>query len=118
MLMKSIETLTEWSRVLKPYGLLYLSVPNLDVLARLFLDIENNSLAERFLLMRMMFGGHTTKHDYHSVGLNKEFLSYYLEKAGFADFKLVNEFYIFHDTNNLKFKNEFISINMAARKKQ
>src|SRR5580693_5947887 len=33
-----VETLKEWYRVLTPAGKLYVSVPDLDVLARLFVD--------------------------------------------------------------------------------
>src|ERR1700761_9647650 len=40
--------LKEWIRVMVPGGKLYVSVPDLDVLARLFLDRESLSYQDRF----------------------------------------------------------------------
>lgn len=50
--------LNEWHRVLEPGGKLFLSVPDLDVLARMFLNKSAFSAEERFFIMRMMYGGH------------------------------------------------------------
>ena len=77
-----LQTLTEWRRVLAPNGTLCVSVPDLDVLARLFLDRTLLSGQDRFLVMRMIFGGHMDKYDYHLVGLNEEFLTSYLHSCG------------------------------------
>jgi predicted SAM-dependent methyltransferase len=63
-----VETLKEWCRVLMPAGTVYVSVPDLDTLARLFVDRSLLSGQDRFLVMRMIFGGHIDKHDYHLVG--------------------------------------------------
>ena len=51
--------LKEWYRVLEPVGTTYISVPDLDVLAEMYLDKENNDINERFFVMRMIFGGRT-----------------------------------------------------------
>lgn len=110
------ETLVEWNRVLTPGGLLNISVPDLDVLARLYLEKDRQNFEERFLLMRMMFGGHTTKHDYHAVGLNEEMLLHYLKNADFINPKKCAKFEVFQDTSSLKFKGEFISLNIVAEK--
>ncbi len=107
---------TEWHRTLAPLGLLYVSVPDLDVLAGLFAARDRLTPEERFHVMRMIFGGHTDAHDYHSVGLNGEFLRSYLVAAGFKEMKKVDEFGIFNDSSSLRFKGSLISLNVIARK--
>jgi len=110
------KTLAEWHRVLAPGGTLYVSVPDLDVLARLFVDRRLLSTEERFLVMRMMFGGHVDKYDYHVVGLNDEFLGGYLTHAGFTDIRRVGEFGLFSDSSTSEIKGVPISLNMIANK--
>jgi predicted SAM-dependent methyltransferase len=112
------DTLREWNRVLVPGGKIYISVPDLDVLARLFLDREELSLDERFLVMRMIFGGHTDKNDYHLAGLNEEFLSGLLEGTGFVNIQKVEEFGLFDDSSCMIFKGVPISLNMTAEKRE
>jgi predicted SAM-dependent methyltransferase len=111
-----LETLKEWRRVLIPNGTLCVSVPDLDVLARLFIDRNLLSVQDRFLVMRMIFGGHIDKHDYHLVGLNEEFLSNYLHAAGFTGIRRVAGFGLFQDTSCLALKDVPISLNMTATK--
>lgn len=111
-----LSTLKEWHRALKPFGTIYVSVPDMDVLARLLLDKDNLTADERFFVMRMMFGGHMDEHDYHAVGLNEDFLTYFLHTAGFSLIRKVEEFRIFHDTSSMRFKGHLISLNMIARK--
>jgi predicted SAM-dependent methyltransferase len=111
-----LKTLTEWRRVLVPSGTLCVSVPDLDVLARLFLDRTLLSGQDRFLVMRMIFGGHMDKYDYHLVGLNEEFLTGYFHAAGFIDIRRVSEFGLFDDTSRMKVKTIPISLNMTAVK--
>ncbi len=109
-------TLKEWYRVLKPSGRLFVSVPNMDILAALFLDKEGLTLEERFFVMRMMFGGHCDEYDYHFVGLNEEFLVNYLFMAGFSSIYRVDQFDIFSDTSSMVFKGQLISLNLIADK--
>lgn len=109
-------TLKQWWRVLTPAGTLCVSVPDLDVLARLFVDRSLLSMQDRFLVMRMIFGGHMDKYDYHLVGLNEEFLTYYLEQAGFSNMRRVSDFGLFNDTSLMLVKGIPISLNMIAVK--
>ena len=111
-----VETLNEWCRVLMPGGTLCVSVPDLDVLARLFVDRTLLSVEDRFLVMRMIFGGHVDEHDYHLVGLNEEFLRGFLQAAGFTNIRRVPGFGLFQDTSCLELKGITISLNMIAVK--
>ena len=113
-----LAALKEWFRVLEPGGRLYISVPNLDTLAKLFIDRNKLSTDERFSVMRMIFGAHADKYDYHIVGLNDEFLAAYLKAAGFEINGIVKEggFGLFEDASSMIFKGEFISLNMIAEK--
>jgi predicted SAM-dependent methyltransferase len=111
-----VGTLQEWRRVLAPAGTLCVSVPDLDVLARLFVDRTLLSAQDRFLVMRMIFGGHIDKHDYHLVGLNEEFLTEYLRLAGFIGMRRITDFGLFQDTSCLRLKGTPISLNMVAVK--
>ena len=109
-------TLVEWCRVLIPGGSLHVSVPDMDILARLFLERERLSKVDRFAVMRMIFGGHTDEYDYHVVGLNDEFLVDLLSKTGFTDIRRVAELGLFNDTSTFIFAGIPISLSMTAVK--
>jgi predicted SAM-dependent methyltransferase len=108
-------TVKGFHRVLKPNGRLRVSVPDLETLCRLFLHPSLKG-AERFHVMRMMFGGRTTHYDVHYVGLNFEFLGEFLHQAGFREIRRVPEFGLFNDTSKLLFGNVPISLNVEAWK--
>ena len=108
----------EWYRVLTPDGLLYISVPDMDTLCQIFCEREQLKLEQRFMIMRMLFGGHCTPYDYHKTGLNQEFLVLFLSEAGFQHIERVPEFNIFQDTSSLKFGEVLISVNLIAYKKK
>lgn len=108
--------LGEWHRVLKTFGRLYVSVPDMDVLARLLLDRDRLNKNDRFFVMRMLFGGHCDPYDYHLTGLNQEILTDFLTTARFCAIKRVQSFNIFDDTSAMTFKGELISLNLIAKK--
>ena len=108
--------LREWYRVLKPGGKIYISVPDLDILAQLFILKEQLTVNDRFAIMRMIFGGHLNKYDFHLVGLNEEFLAALLKQIGFITICKVDRFNIFDDDSNLSFQGVHISLNMIAEK--
>jgi len=111
-------TLKEWNRVLVPGGRIFISVPDLDVLAALILDKNKLAIDERFFVMRMIFGGHVDKYDYHVTGLNAEFLTEFLNAAGYINIRRVPKFGLFNDTSSMLFKGTAISLNMIAEKRE
>ncbi len=110
-----VTTLAGWRRVMVPGGTLALSVPDLDALARLFID-PSLSLHERFTVMRMIFGGHVDRFDYHLAGLNEQFILGFLGAAGFVDARRVAGFNLFDDASRLTLRGVPISVNVVARK--
>lgn len=111
-----VNTLKEWNRVLVEGGKIFISVPDLDVLAGLILEKNSLTVDERFLVMRMIFGGHVDKYDYHVVGLNEAFLTDFLNATGYVNIRTVDAFNLFHDTSSMLFKGVAISLNMIAEK--
>ncbi len=111
-----LAVLQEWKRVLIPGGKLYLSVPDLDTLAQLFTQREVLSPDDRYMVMRIMFGGQTTDYDFHKVGLYCECLTAFLNEANFENIRKVDGFGIFQDTSTMIFANVPISLNIIAEK--
>jgi predicted SAM-dependent methyltransferase len=105
----------EVHRVLVPGGRFLFSVPDLETLCKIFVEPSLNG-AQRFHVMRMMFGGQTDEHDFHRVGLTQEFAFEYLALAGFRTARRVAEFGLFDDTSLLKFLGVPISLNIEAAK--
>jgi predicted SAM-dependent methyltransferase len=111
------QALAGFFRVLMPGGHLLVSVPDLDVLCRLFIDPQL-SVQERFFVMHMMFGARGEPYDFHLSGLNVDILGTLFVKAGFRSFFRVPDFGLFEDTSTSKFKGLVpISLNMVAIKK-
>ena len=112
-----VETLKEWNRVLKPGGVIYISVPDLDILCAMMIDKSQLDTQTRFQVMRMMFGGHVDEYDYHKVGLNLEFLGGSLAQAGYETIERVKSFDLFEDASDFVFCGVPISLNVVATKK-
>lgn len=107
--------LAEIYRILEPGGIVRISVPDLMTLCAQLLSPEFGT-AERFRLMRFMFGGQEDAHDFHKVGLTDEFLAMFLGRVGFSDIKRVSSFGLFEDYSQMRFRGVPISLNMQARK--
>ena len=108
-------TLQGIHRVLSTNGEFYFSVPDLESLCRLFLDPKLGS-AERFHVMRMMYGGQIDDFDFHYIGLTHEFMLEYFSAAGFSNIKRVASFGLFNDTSDYRPYGVPISLNLIARK--
>lgn len=109
------QTLKGINRVLKNGGKFYVSVPDLDILCRIFIEKTAPSKV-KFHVMRMMFGGQTDEFDYHYFGWNYEFLNTYLLEAGFKKNERIKTFDIFNDTSSYAPYGPLISLNVIAYK--
>ena len=110
-----LATLKEWHRVLAPGGNLMVSVPDLEILCRLFVH-PNSKPIDQFNIMRMMFGGQTNEHDIHYGGFFWEAMGSVLQEAGFIDIKRVPALGVFEDSSILRYGGVPISLNVTARK--
>ncbi|MDO8310707.1 MAG: methyltransferase domain-containing protein, partial [Sideroxyarcus sp.] len=110
-----LEALQGLHRILAPGGLLYISVPDMDVLAWLFLD-PSMGKPQRFEIMRMMFGGQLDEFDFHQIGLNFDFMLDYLQEAGFSSVEHVESFGLFDDSSSYRPGGHLISLNLIAVK--
>ena len=109
------QTCKRINRVLKNGGKFYVSVPDLDILCRIFIEKTAPSKV-KFHVMRMMFGGQTDEFDYHYFGWNYEFLNTYLLEAGFKKNERIKTFDIFNDTSSYAPYGPLISLNVIAYK--
>ena len=110
----SVESaLVEWFRILKPGGTVMIGVPDLEVLCNLYLAHPS----DRTHIMRMIYGGQTSKFDFHRVGFDQDLLAAFLHICGFVDIKRVADFGLFkNDCTTLEFNKIRISLNMKAIK--
>jgi len=111
-----LPVLEEWHRVLNPGGNVYISVPDLEVLARLFLSKDRLNIQDRLFVMAMIFGAHVDEYDFHFTGFDQDFLATFLHEAGFVNMRRVSSFGFFHDTSIMQFKGVPISLNVIAKK--
>lgn len=104
-------------RVLMPGGRLRVSVPDMEVLCRLFL-LPNMPFPHRYHVMRSLFGGRMDPHDVHYTGMFYEYLGAMMHGAGFRDITRVAEFGEFADNSSLRAQpgNVLVSLNVQAWK--
>lgn len=102
-------------RMLAPGGRLYASVPDMEVLAWLFVN-PGYGKSDRFQVMRRMFGGQSDKHDFNGVGLYADLLADYLRHAGFASIEHVETFGLFDDASTRTVDGHRVSLNLLAIK--
>ncbi len=113
---KKVETtLKGIHRVLKDSGKFYVSVPDMDILCRIYLDPKAPPKV-KFHTMRMMFGGQVDDFDFHYFGWNFQFMNEYLLKAGFKKIERVKSFSLFNDTSDYAPYGPPISLNIIAYK--
>ena len=110
------KTLLGIYRILVSGGKFYISVPNMNVLFRQFLE-KKNQTKTKIKIMRMIFGGQIDEYDFHYFGWDFELLSGLLKNVGFEEIEKVDKFSIFtHDTSKEEIDGELISLNLIAKK--
>ncbi|RLN89808.1 hypothetical protein BBJ28_00017828 [Nothophytophthora sp. Chile5] len=107
-------TLREWHRVLRPNGQLFVAVPDLFVLASLFVN-ESIPHRDRAWIMTIIFGGQTDVYDIHKVGFDEAILAFFLEKTGFCELTRHKDFGFFQDSTVMVVHGAAISLNVHAR---
>ena len=113
---KKVETtLKGIHRVLKDSGKFYVSVPDMDILCKIYLDPKAPPKV-KFHTMRMMFGGQVDDFDFHYFGWNFQFMNEFLLKAGFKKIERVKTFSLFKDTSDYAPYGPPISLNIIAYK--
>ena len=109
------KTLKGIHRVLKDGGKFYVSVPDMDILCKLYLDPKIN-LKNKIEVMRMIYGGQVDEFDFHYFGWNMPLLETFFKDAGFKKFERVKSFSLFNDTSEFSFNGVPISLNVIAYK--
>ena len=113
---KKVETtLKGIHRVLKDSGKFYVSVPDMDILCKIYLDPKAPPKV-KLHTMRMMFGGQVDDFDFHYFGWNFQFMNEFLLKAGFKKIERVKSFSLFNDTSDYAPYGPPISLNVIAYK--
>lgn len=115
-----LSVLKEWQRVLKKGGILRISVPDLDLLLKIYYDNEINP----DYIIPQLLGGQNNKYNFHYMVFNKNNLTIKLDEAGFSNIKrwtpnsspmtTFNDFsgYL-KDVNGKKYP---VSLNLEAKK--
>ena len=109
------KTLKGIHRVLKDSGKFYVSVPDMDILCKIYLD-PKAPIKVKFHTMRMMFGGQVDDFDFHYFGWNFQFMNEFLLKAGFKKIERVKSFSLFNDTSEYRPNGIPISLNIIGYK--
>ena len=113
---KKVEkTLKEIHRVLIQGGKFYVSVPDMDLLCKIFIDPKAPPQV-KMSVMRIMFGGQIDDFDFHYFGWNHEFMKDFLFKTGFKNMERVKSFSLFKDTSDYAPFGPPISLNVIAYK--
>ena len=77
------DVLVEWRRVLKPGGILRLSVPDFDCIVKIY-NAEKNDIES---IAKPLMGGQDYKFNFHYSIFNKNYLSNLLKKSGFKEIR-------------------------------
>ena len=103
-------------------GELYVSVPDIDVLAAL-LAKPGLSRAQKQTILAIIYGGQDTPYNFHKSGFYWEHLKELLEDAGFCEVRRVRDLGQFDDTSAMYLeigvgaeKLTWFSLNVVAKK--
>jgi predicted SAM-dependent methyltransferase len=108
-------TLLGIHRVISENGKFYVSVPDMNLLCKIFLDPKAPPKVKIHTL-RMMYGGQVDDYDFHYFGWDFELLQDYLLASGFKKVERVKSFSLFDDTSEFAPYGPLISLNVIAYK--
>jgi predicted SAM-dependent methyltransferase len=122
---KAEQVLSEWYRVLKKGGKLYICVPDNEALFKLYLENlpryqtnEGRSIVD--LSCIVIYGGQVNKYDYHYYGYSFATLSSMLLSVGFSKVQVFNRkedgLFSFHDASFANINDIPVSLNIEATK--
>lgn len=75
-----------WLRVLKPGGILRISVPDMDRIVKIYMKNWDHFQTDGHSpWIGLIYGGQIDPHDFHKTGFNFCWMKHLLEKAGFMD---------------------------------
>ena len=112
---ETVPMLKDWHRVLVPGGTVMVSVPDLNILAQIFVKDALHG-KDKLAVMHMMFGGQVDDYDYHYGGYDLELMTWMLRDAGFQNIVRVPSFRLFNDTSEADFYGIKFSLNVKAWK--
>ena len=116
VLQENIEsTLHGLYRILCQNGKFYISVPDMDILCKTFIDPKAPPQV-KFHVIKMIFGGQIDQFDFHYFGWNFMLLNQFLKKTGFKKTQRVKSFSLFNDTSDYAPYGAPISLNVIAYK--
>ena len=101
---RTIDVLREWARVLKPGGKMWIGVPDIDKIRESWGDMT------KWMLSRIVLGGHLDEHDVHGAIFDREVLKKAMHAVGMGN---VEEFEPFVEDNT----KHPISLNLAGVKR-
>ena len=119
------QTLSEWHRVLKTGGQLFVCVPDMENLFKIYLDnLDNYDIPENKRLVDLscgiIYGGQVDKYDFHYMGYSYVTLKNMLESIGFKNIKRIKKselpFEKPEDASEAILDNRPISLNIVATK--
>jgi predicted SAM-dependent methyltransferase len=108
---RTIDVLKEWRRVLRPQGILRVSVPDFEACVKLYLKLGLTDWVQY-----LIWGDQKHALNYHYVNFTYATLAALLNKAGFSDSKRVKSFGLIQDASEHvdNFFKEPISLNVEA----
>ena len=102
-------------RILKKGGEFFISVPDLEVITRLF--IEEKDPSSKIQIMKYIYGGQIDQFDFHKCGFWEDLVLNFLKNSNFKKYKKVQFFEDkFNDTSRLMYKGVPLSLNIVALK--
>jgi len=113
---KIVPILKVWASRLKKGGKMWISVPDIDVIADLHCKHKDRLGPPSFPWNALIYGGQEYPGNFHHVGFNEKFLRYCMAKAGLVGMKKMPKIPIdgVTDYSTCRYEGTLISLNMEA----